>query len=169
MVLHRVDRLVDVAQPFDGAVVQIEVRHPRGGRQRVGIDGEAVVLGGDLDGAGVQLLHRMVAAAMPELQLVGLRAERQGHQLVAQTDAEHRHAGVHQLANVVDGVGHRRRIAGAVAQEDAVRLPRHAPPRPARAAGNTRTSQPCADQPAQDVQLDPVVVGRDPQRSARRA
>ena len=27
MVLHRKDRLVDVAQPFDRAVVEIEVRH----------------------------------------------------------------------------------------------------------------------------------------------
>ena len=61
-----------------------------------------------------------------------------------------------------------RRIARTVAQEHAVGIA-PAGPTPARVAGNTRTSQPYAREPAQDVPLHPVVVGRDLQRTRRRA
>ena len=53
---------------------------------------EAVVLAGDLDLAGGEVLHRLVGAAMAAVQLVGARAERQRQQLVAEADAEDRHA-----------------------------------------------------------------------------
>ena len=59
--------------------------------KRCAIDGEAVVLAGDLDAAGVEVLHRLVAAAMAELELVGLGADRPAQQLVAEADAENGH------------------------------------------------------------------------------
>jgi hypothetical protein len=49
-----------------------------------------VVMTGDLHLAGLRVLHRMIAAVMPELQLVGLAAKRQTNQLMAQADAEDR-------------------------------------------------------------------------------
>src|SRR5687768_4243720 len=72
VVLHREDWLVEVTEAFDGSVVEIEMRHADVRRQRVGIDGEAVVLRRDLDLARAQILHGVIGAAMAELQLEGL-------------------------------------------------------------------------------------------------
>ena len=47
----------------------------------------AVILRGDVHAPRQQVLHRMVAPAMPELELVGARPQRQTHQLIAQADA----------------------------------------------------------------------------------
>ena len=49
MVLDGEDRTCTMPQPFDGPVVQVDVRHRDVSRQRAGIDGEPVVLRGDLD------------------------------------------------------------------------------------------------------------------------
>jgi hypothetical protein len=45
--------------------------------------------------AAGQLLYRMIAAVMAELQLVGLAAERQADQLMAEADAEDRYSAHH--------------------------------------------------------------------------
>src|SRR5689334_3553365 len=52
MILDGEERLFRVREPFDGAVVQIEVRERRLALQRVDVDREAVVLRRDLDLAG---------------------------------------------------------------------------------------------------------------------
>ena len=54
------------------------------------VDGEPVVVAGDLDPAGRAVLHRLVDAAVAEPQLVGAEAERPAEHLVAEADAEHR-------------------------------------------------------------------------------
>ena len=109
-------------------------------------------------------LHRMVAAAMAELQLVGLGAERQAHQLVTEADAEHRDVAVSQLLHVVDRVRDRGRIAGAVAEKDAVRLPRQHVGR-RRRRGKHADLAAMRREAAQDVQLDAEIVGGDLQRA----
>ena len=83
------------------------------------IDGEAVVLRGDGDLAGAQVLDRLVAAAVAELELEGLAAERVAEHLVAEADAEDRFF-PDQLAELGVDVGERRGIAGAVGEENAV-------------------------------------------------
>ena len=65
-------------------------RDLRAGDRAVG-DGVAVVLARDLDRAGLEPLHRVVAAVVTEAQLVGLAAERRREQLVAEADPEDRH------------------------------------------------------------------------------
>ena len=80
---------------------------------------EAVVLRRDLDHAGTQVLDRVVGAAVAELELVGVQAERQSEELVAEADAEDGHL-AQQARDGLDGVGHGGRVAGAVAEEDAV-------------------------------------------------
>ena len=57
------------------------------------VDREAVVLAGDLDLAGGQVLDRLVGAAMAARQLVGPPAQRERQQLMAEADAEQRLAG----------------------------------------------------------------------------
>ena len=53
-------------------------------------DREAVVLRGDRDPAGAQVLDRVVGAAVAERELERLQADRAAEQLVAEADAEHR-------------------------------------------------------------------------------
>jgi hypothetical protein len=48
-----------------------------------------VVLGGDLDAPGLQVLDRVVGAAVAEGQLERLQAHRAAQQLVAEADAPH--------------------------------------------------------------------------------
>ena len=91
VVLHGQDRLAAVAEAFQRLVVEVDVRELDVVlAERVGVDGEAVVLRGDLDPAAAQVLDRMVAAAVAELQLVRLAAEGQAEELVAEADPEDR-------------------------------------------------------------------------------
>ena len=92
----------------------------------------------------VELLHRMVRAAMAELQLERLAAHRQTENLMPEADAEDRHAGRDQRLRVLDRICQRRRIAGAVAEKHAVGLRSPAILPPESLAGYTRTSHPCA-------------------------
>jgi hypothetical protein len=82
---------------------------------------EAVVLAGDLDPPGRQVLDRVVGAAVAEVHLLGARAERQGQHLVPEADAEDRQAGSEQRLEdrhrIAPG---RRRVTRAIGQEHAV-------------------------------------------------
>src|SRR3954447_5746765 len=73
------------------------------------LDREAVVLGGDLDLAGPQVLDRVVAAAVAEGQLVGLQPNGLAEQLVAEADAPDR-TPADEVADRVDDVAERRRV-----------------------------------------------------------
>src|SRR3954454_21142866 len=81
VVLHGAARDVEQREPLDGAVVEVEVRELGGAAVGlpadglVGVDGllprraehgEAVVLRGDLHAAGLEVLDRVVGAAVAE-------------------------------------------------------------------------------------------------------
>ncbi len=84
-----------MTEAFERVVVEVDVRGLAADFfEAVRIDREAVVLAGDLDLAGVQVLHRLIAAAMAELELECLGAQRQAQQLVAEADAEDRQLAV---------------------------------------------------------------------------
>ena len=72
MILYGENRQVTVGQPFDGLVIQIEMRYFCRPFQRVGIHGEAMVLRGNLHFAGSPIDHGLVAAVMAELEFVGV-------------------------------------------------------------------------------------------------
>ena len=80
---------------------------------------EAVVLARYLDLPGLEVLDRVVRAAMTEAHLVGVQADRATEQLMAEADPEQRHA-ADEPAQLLDDVGERRRIAGAVGDEHAI-------------------------------------------------
>ena len=128
--------------------------------QRGRIDGEPVVLGGDLDLAGVEFLHRVIGPSVPELQLVGGPAHGETEYLMAQADAEHGHARRNQHLRVVDGVGHGGGIPGAVAQEHAVRARREQLLR-RRCCRVHANAAPVRAQPPEDVPLHAEVVCRN--------
>ena len=75
VVLDAEDRQPLVPQALEGLVVQVDVAGLDVGGQRGRIDGEAVVLGGDLDLAGSLVADRVIGAAVAELELEGLAAE----------------------------------------------------------------------------------------------
>src|SRR5947208_1053615 len=75
MVLDREGRLVGAAQTLVGAVEQRDVRYLDVRRQRFGDDAEAMVLRGDLDLAGGDVLDWLVGAAMAALHLLRLAAQ----------------------------------------------------------------------------------------------
>jgi hypothetical protein len=61
------------------------------GLERLLLHAEAVVLAGDLDLLGDLVPDRVVRAVVAELELVGLRPQREPEDLVAQADPEDRH------------------------------------------------------------------------------
>ena len=169
VVLDAEGRQVEAPQAFQRAVVEVPVGEggaPQVGRgdavgiahPRVGIDGEPVVVAGDLHDARLQVLHRLVHAPVAELHLVGAAAEGMGEQLVAQADPEDRHL-AEQRTRGRDAVGGDRRITGAVGQEHAVvAAGRHR--RGGRLSGEHGGLDPARREQPQDVPLDPEVVGR---------
>mmetsp|Transcript_26885 Transcript_26885/g.61268 ORF Transcript_26885/g.61268 Transcript_26885/m.61268 type:complete len:242 (+) Transcript_26885:3467-4192(+) len=107
--------------------------HPLVG-QRVGVHGEAVILRRDVAASCAQVDARLVHAAVAEFHLVGLRAGRQGEDLVAKADAEDRSGrpALHHRTHVLHGLHALGRVAGPVAEEEAVEcvlgevvVPRH--------------------------------------------
>ena len=78
-----------MAEAFERLVVEIHVGDLDFVEvERIGVHREAVIVRSDLDALGELVAHRMVRAAMAELQLVGLAAAGKAEQLVAQADAE---------------------------------------------------------------------------------
>ena len=123
MVLDAKGRLLAVAQPFDGAVEQRKVRDLQGVGKAVRIDDEAVVLAGNLDTAGGEVLDRMVRAPVAALHFGGAGPHGKRHQLVTDADSEDGKAGIDDRGNfagrVAAGGGW---VAGAVRQEHTVGL-----------------------------------------------
>src|ERR1700722_20643351 len=160
MILHAEKRERAVAHAFVGVVVQIDVRDfDIARRERVGIDAEAVVLGGDFDLLRAQIFHRMVRTVMAEFQLERVAAQREAAQLMAEADAENRDS-AGELANILDGVGDGLGIAGTVRKKNTVRLQRE----DVFGGGSCRDDGHIAamvDEKPEDVLLDAVVVGDD--------
>ena len=124
VVLHTEQRQSLVAQAFERVVVQVHMRQLNFvGVDRLGIDGEVVVVCGDFDLSRTQLLHGMIATVVAELQLESLSAERDAGELMPQADAKNWLA-PHQSPDGIYGIRTRLGIAGAVRKENSVRLQR---------------------------------------------
>ena len=119
VVLDAEDRVGFVAHAFDRLVVEVDVGDFDFGRERIGVDREAVVLRSDGNLSGAEVLDRLVAAAVAEFQFEGAAAVGVGEELVAEADAEDRFF-ADELAEFAVDVAERGRVAGAVGEEDAV-------------------------------------------------
>src|SRR2546430_17613049 len=91
-------------------------------------------------------------------ELHGLAAQSKPEQLVAEADTEDRHRPVGELAQGVNRVYHRCRIARAVREEDAVRLELADAVR-WRLRRHHRDAAPVLDEEAEGVGLHPVALG----------
>ena len=109
-----------MAQALDSVVVEVDLGDDRPAFFKgIRVGGEAVVLGGDRDLAGLEVLHRLIAAAMAELELESGAAESVGDHLVAEADAEDRVVG-HEAGDRLVDVGECGGVAGTVGEEDAI-------------------------------------------------
>src|SRR5258708_2919506 len=91
VILHAEQRKVPMAQAFQSRVVQVDVRQLNFTcRQRIRIYGEVVVVCRDLNLSSRQLLHRMIPAVVPKLQLEGFSAERNAGKLMSKTNPKDR-------------------------------------------------------------------------------
>src|SRR5437764_11418963 len=111
-----------MAHSFDAVVVEIDMRDLYRFRQALGFDSEAVIMRSDFDRSLLQILHGLIAAAMPELQFVGRAAERASQKLMPKADAERRHARLRDVSHLFDNLRHRSGIAWPVREIDAVRF-----------------------------------------------
>jgi hypothetical protein len=71
-----------VPHAFDSVVVEVDVRDLDVLRQRLGVDRKAMILRRDFDLLRLLVEDRLVAAAVAELELVRLAAEREPQQLM---------------------------------------------------------------------------------------
>ena len=75
MILHAEQRQIPVSQPLQRVVVQVHMRQfDFALRKRIRIDGKIMIVRGDLNFSGMQLLHRMISPVMTELKLVSFPA-----------------------------------------------------------------------------------------------
>src|SRR6185437_9405146 len=94
MVLHAEHGAAGAGEPLVAAVEQADMGHLDAGGQRLAVHREAMILAGDLDPPGGELLDRLVGAAMAAIELVGPPTQCQSEQLVTEADAEQRQIGI---------------------------------------------------------------------------
>ena len=159
VMLDRKDGVFGRAGAFHGAVIQVDVRDLGVGGEIFAIGGKAMVLGCDFDFAGAQILHGLIAAAVTELEFVGLSAAGVGQQLVPETDSKERSA-ADEFTNfgvdIVKGGG----VAGTIGKKDAVGI--HGENVFRRSGGGHHGDvEAFLAEAAQDVALDAEIVGDD--------
>src|SRR5579872_2549821 len=118
-----------------------------------------MVMRGDLDLPGLQLLHRMIPAMMPELQLERFPAQRYPRELMPQANSEDR-LPPHEPSNRIDRIRAGLGIAGAVGKKYAVRFQSQHIFRWSLRRNDGHFAS-LAAQLAQNVLLDAEIVGDD--------
>src|SRR5579862_4951697 len=152
-------------------IEQRAMRRAQAFRECCFVDREPVVLTGDEDAAGIEILHRMVRAVVAELHLHGPSASGESEDLVPETDAEHREVRLEESAGRRDGVVTRLRVTRTVGEKYAVRLEGECLLGAGLRGYHGHAAAAVGEQP-QDVSLDAEVVGHDVQallRADRRA
>src|ERR1017187_6536421 len=114
MILHAEQWQHFMPQSLERLIVQVDVRQFHlVCIDRIRIDGEVVVMRCNLHLARGIVLHWMIAAVVPKLELLGFSAQRQPAELMSKADAENWHTSQH-VADRFHGVIHRFRIARAI-------------------------------------------------------
>lgn len=119
VVLDAEDRERFVSETRNGIIVEVDVGDFQIIGKGIRIDGEAVVLGGDGDGFGLEVLDRVVCAAVTEFEFESFAAECAGDDLVAKADAEDRDF-ADEVADGAVGVVQGSRVTGAVREKNAI-------------------------------------------------
>ncbi len=113
--LDAVNRLVFQPDALQRTVIQAQVSHLDLVRvERFGYNHVIVILGGDIYLLRAQILHRMIAAMMSELESRRLAAQGPANQLMTKTNAKNRRFAFYQFAYRFRCIRQTRRVAGAV-------------------------------------------------------
>src|ERR1700674_2764360 len=114
MVLNAECRKRTMFKTFNRIVVQIDVRNIDVVQvETIRIDRKTVILRCNFHLLPLDVENRMVSAVMSEFQLERAAAQREPHDLMAQTNSENRFL-TEQSADIFDGVIERLRIAGPI-------------------------------------------------------
>lgn len=151
-------RLVD--HTLVACVVQVgEVGLPVRGQGR-GVNRVTVVLAGDVAATGAHVQSGNVVSTVTVLELDGAGTSGQGQELVTQADTEDgKLGGLHQAAQVVDGVLAVSRVTGTVGDEDTVEVVGDLVD--GEVVGEHGNTGATADQATQNVLLDTTVDDSD--------
>ena len=122
VILHAEYRLLFMPQTFHRLVVQINAVHRHIRRQRIGINGKTMVLGGDLHPAGIQILDWLIASAMTKLEFKGFAPKSLAQNLVPQTNAEDRNTRIQKGFYLLHNVAKCGRIARPIGKKNPRRL-----------------------------------------------
>lgn len=148
-----------VANAFDSAVVEVDVGDFHIVRQSVWVDCETVVLRGDGDFAGTEILDGLIASTVAEFELVGFGSECVAKDLVAKADAKDGHF-AEQLADFIVDVAESGGVAGAVGEEKSVLV--HGEDFLSLGARvDDGDVESCSAEATEDVAFDAEVVGDD--------
>ena len=113
-----------MANPLDGPVVQIEVRHLERWRSGDAVcianHRETMVLGGDEHLIGSDVAYRVVPASVTVRQFGRSATVSQPHELMPEADAEGGKAGTGELANRVERVADRCGIARTIGKKETI-------------------------------------------------
>jgi hypothetical protein len=125
MVLHAENRQLPVLDAFDGAIIEVKVRHLKFLATwhvlTASSDCKSVILGCDQDVTVRQIPHGVIPPAVTVRELLGASAEREPDELVTEANAKHRCPGFRDLADLRQHVLHGCGVSRPVGQEDAVR------------------------------------------------
>src|SRR6266566_7530894 len=170
VVLDGKNRVLPVLYSFDRSVVEVKVRDLKRLRAwnaaRLSPHRESMILGRDKYLSRSKIANRMIPPPVAVGQLDRLASHRQAEQLMAETDAKDRQRPVRQRPNCIDRVTDGCGIAGAVGEEDAIRL-QGASLRRIRRRRNDRDAAAVLHEQPQDVALHPEVERDHMMRGAR--
>src|SRR5215216_2840271 len=89
--------------------------------ERLGIDGEAMILGSDFDLFSPDVQYRMIASMVTEFQFECLCTKGQTEYLMTKTNAEHWFFS-EELPHILNRIIHCFRVTGAVRKKNPIRI-----------------------------------------------
>ena len=113
VILDAGEGIFPVFQALDGLIVQVYVGNSDVAFKRIGIHGEAVILGGYLHLSAFEIFNRLVSSAVPEFKFESFSSEREAQDLVSQADSENGFF-PDEFSYVLGGVFDRGRIPRSV-------------------------------------------------------
>src|SRR4030042_147311 len=90
VVLYRYDWQLFMAQSLNCAVIQIYLTDLKSALYAIGINGIAVILGGDINSACCQITDRMIATTVAEFEFESSGSESTAYHLMSQADTHDR-------------------------------------------------------------------------------
>ena len=133
--------------------------HLRRAFERIGVHREAVVLCRDFYFSRRQVHHWLIATMVTELEFISFAAQGEPHDLVTEAYPENRFL-ADQLLDVLFSIGNGIGIAGAVGKKNAVGIQgQYVFGRHRRRNYFHLTAR--LGQVAQNVELDPIIIGHD--------